>query len=91
MFGIISLFELPYQLSPSVEEPVITVRTTWRGATPYEVEREIIEEQEKTLKGIPGLVEMESNSQNGRGEVTLRFTIETNLDEALLRVSNKTR
>ena len=89
MFGVISLFELPYQLSPSVEEPVITVRTTWRGATPYEVEREIIEEQEKTLKGIPGLVEMESNSQNGRGEVTLRFTIETNLDEALLRVSNK--
>jgi HAE1 family hydrophobic/amphiphilic exporter-1 len=56
MFGIISLLKLPYQLSPSVEEPVITVSTTWRGATPYEIEREIIEEQEKALKGIPGLV-----------------------------------
>jgi HAE1 family hydrophobic/amphiphilic exporter-1 len=89
MFGVISLFKLPYQLSPSVEQPVITVRTTWRGATPYDVEREIVEEQEKTLKGIPGLVEMESNSQNGRGEVTLRFTLDTDLDEALLRVSNK--
>jgi HAE1 family hydrophobic/amphiphilic exporter-1 len=89
MFGIISLNRLPYQLSPSVEEPVITVRTTWRGATPYEIEREIIEEQEKVLKGIPGLVEMESDSQNGRGEVTLRFTLDTDLDEALLRVSNK--
>jgi HAE1 family hydrophobic/amphiphilic exporter-1 len=33
MFGIISLFKLPYQLSPSVEQPIITVRTTWRGAT----------------------------------------------------------
>jgi HAE1 family hydrophobic/amphiphilic exporter-1 len=89
MFGVISLMKLPYQLSPSVEEPVITARTTWRGATPYEIEREIIEEQEKVLKGIPGLVEMESDSQNGRGEVTLRFTLDTDLDEALLRVSNK--
>ncbi|MBW2467402.1 MAG: efflux RND transporter permease subunit, partial [Deltaproteobacteria bacterium] len=89
MFGILSLTRLPYQLSPSVEEPVITARTTWRGATPYEIEREIIEEQEKVLKGIPGLVEMESDSQNGRGEVTLSFTLDTDLDEALLRVSNK--
>ncbi|MFC1837731.1 efflux RND transporter permease subunit [Thermodesulfobacteriota bacterium] len=89
MFGMINFFKLPYQLSPSVEEPIITVTTTWRGATPYEVEREIIEEQEKTLKGIPGLVEMESNSQNNRGEVSLRFTLDTDLDEALLRVSNK--
>ncbi|MEN8232165.1 MAG: efflux RND transporter permease subunit [Thermodesulfobacteriota bacterium] len=89
MFGIISLYKLPYQLSPSVEEPIITVRTTWRGATPYEIEREIIEEQENVLKGIPGLVEMESDSRNGRGEVTLRFSLDTDLDEALLRVSNK--
>ncbi len=89
MFGIISLSKLPYQLSPSVEQPIITVRTTWRGATPYEIEREIIEEQENVLKGIPGLVEMESDSRNGRGEVTLRFSLDTELDKALLRVSNK--
>ena len=55
LFGVISLQTLPYQLSPTVVEPIITVTTTWRGATPYEMEREIIEEQEKTLKGIPGL------------------------------------
>jgi HAE1 family hydrophobic/amphiphilic exporter-1 len=60
LFGVISLQTLPYQLSPTVVEPIITVTTTWRGATPYEMEREIIEEQEKTLKGIPALTEMES-------------------------------
>ena len=49
MFGMISLERIPYQLSPSVVEPEITVTTTWRGATPYEIEREIIEEQENTL------------------------------------------
>jgi HAE1 family hydrophobic/amphiphilic exporter-1 len=89
MFGIIGLYRLPYQLSPTVTEPEITVTTSWRGATPYEIERDIIEEQEKVLKGIPNLVEMESDSLNGRGTVTLRFAIGTDVDDALLRVSNK--
>ncbi len=89
LFGVISLGRMPYQLSPTVIEPEITVTTSWAGATPYEVEREIIEEQEKVLKGIPGLVEMESASFNSRGTVTLRFNIGTDTDEALLRVSNK--
>jgi len=89
LFGIISLQTLPYQLSPTVVEPVITVTTTWRGATPYEMEREIIEEQEKTLKGIPGLTEMESEAFNGQGSISLTFKLGTNVDDALLRVSNK--
>ena len=89
LFGWIGLTSLPYQLSPTVIEPEITVTTTWSGATPYEIEREIIEEQEKVLKGIPGLLEMESTSSNSRGTVTLKFSIGTEVDGALLRVSNK--
>ena len=89
LFGLISLYRLPFQLSPTVIEPEIKVTTTWRGATPYEVEREIIEEQENTLKGLPDLEEMESESQNGMGIVTLRFKVGTNVEEVLTRVSNK--
>jgi HAE1 family hydrophobic/amphiphilic exporter-1 len=89
MFGSIALATLPYQLSPNVTEPVITVSTTWAGATPYEIERDIVEEQEKTLKGIPGLIEMESSCYNGLAELSLKFKIGTDTDNALLRVSNK--
>jgi HAE1 family hydrophobic/amphiphilic exporter-1 len=89
MFGLISLMRLPFQLSPTVIEPEIKVTTTWRGATPYEIEREIIEEQENTLKGLPNLEEMESESMNSMGTVTLRFKVGTNVEEALTRVSNK--
>jgi HAE1 family hydrophobic/amphiphilic exporter-1 len=89
LFGWIGLTSMPYQLSPAVIEPEITVTTTWPGATPYEIEREIIEEQEKVLKGIPGLFEMESASFNNQGTVTLKFSIGTDVDGALLRVSNK--
>jgi HAE1 family hydrophobic/amphiphilic exporter-1 len=89
LFGWIGLTKMPYQLSPAVVEPEITVSTLWPGATPYEIEREIIEEQEKVLKGVPGIVEMESASFNSSGTVTLKFSIGTDVDDALLRVSNK--
>lgn len=89
LFGLIGLSEMPYQLSPDVTVPEIEVRTVWPGATPYEVERDIIEEQEQVLKGIPGLTEMESTSNNSQGSVTLRFSIGTDINNAVLRVSNK--
>lgn len=89
LFGLIGLNALPVQLTPDVETPQITVNTTWSGATPYEVEKEIIEKQEETLKGLQGLTKMESASYNSFGEITLSFQIETSLDDALLRVSNK--
>ena len=89
MFGFIGFQKLPVQLTPDVETPLITVNTAWYGATPYEIEKEIIEKQEKVLKGLQGLTEMESSSYNGLGTITLSFKIGTNLDDALLRVSNK--
>lgn len=89
LFGLIGLNRLPVQLTPDVETPQITVSTTWTGATPYEIEKEVIDNQEEALKGLQGLTKMESASYNGYGEITLSFTLETDLDDALLRVSNK--
>lgn len=89
MFGAIALATLPYQLSPNVTEPIITVSTSWTGATPFEIERDVVEEQEKVLKGIPGLIEMESSCYNSLAELSLKFEIGTDIDSALLRVSNK--
>jgi HAE1 family hydrophobic/amphiphilic exporter-1 len=89
LFGLIGLSRMPYQLTPDVSEPEIAVTTVWPGATPYEIEREIIEEQEEVLKGIPRLIDLESSSFNSQGSITLRFQIGTDVDDALLRVSNK--
>jgi HAE1 family hydrophobic/amphiphilic exporter-1 len=88
-FGLIGLNKLPVQLTPDVETPKITVQTVWNGATPFEIEKEIIEKQEETLKGLQGLTKMESSSYNSFGEVTLSFELETVVEDALLRVSNK--
>lgn len=89
IFGIIGMTNLPRQLTPDVETPEITVRTIWPGATPTEVEQEIIEKQEEALKGLENLVSMESSAFNNYSEVSLTFQVGYNLDDALLRVSNK--
>lgn len=89
LFGTISLFKIPIQLTPEVVKPEITVETFWRGASPQEVEREIIERQEEQLKAIPGLVEMTSESRDSQGRVVLRFQTGIDLDSVLLQVSNR--
>jgi HAE1 family hydrophobic/amphiphilic exporter-1 len=89
MFGFIALFQIPIQLVPNVEEPKITVTTVWPGASPQEIEREIVDEQEEQLKSLEGLIKLESSSQDGFGQITLTFQVDTPLDTALLRVSNR--
>ncbi|MDE5602498.1 MAG: efflux RND transporter permease subunit, partial [Helicobacter sp.] len=89
LFGILSLKFLPYQLTPKVAYPIISIQTTWSGATPYEIEREIIQRQEQALKGIDNLVSLQSYSRNGRASIALEFSIGTNLTQAMLEVSNK--
>lgn len=55
LFGLLTItppsiapspIRVPVQLTPNLDEPVVTVSTSWEGASPEDVEREIIEPQE---------------------------------------------
>ncbi|HMR05622.1 MAG TPA: efflux RND transporter permease subunit, partial [Polyangiaceae bacterium] len=89
LFGLLSLFGLPVQLAPDITTPTITVTTVWPGASPLEVESEIVEPQERVLKRVQGLERMEVLATSNRAEVTLEFDVGTDLDQALVRVSNQ--
>lgn len=89
MFGVLALTQIPIQLIPDVRKPIIEVKTAWPGAAPAEVEREIINEQEDVLKGLTGLESIISRAETGSAIVTLEFAIGTNMDRALLLVSNR--
>ena len=89
MFGLISLFRIPIQLTPNVDMPEISVETVWRGASPLEVEREIVDMQEDELKNVDGLDTLESESTDSSAYINLMFEVGTSTEEALLRVSNK--
>ncbi|MGI9480685.1 MAG: efflux RND transporter permease subunit [Hyphomicrobiaceae bacterium] len=89
LFGLLALSRIPIQLIPDVRKPVIQVQTNWGGAAPAEVEREIVNRQEEELKGVDGLETMISRSETGRARITLEFAIGSNMDRALLLVSNR--
>ncbi len=84
MFGALALARIPVQLTPTVEEPQVTVVTIWPGASPQEIEREIVDEQEEQLKSLDGLVEMESESHDSFGQIVLTFQVGTDLDGRLI-------
>jgi len=86
LFGVISVFQLPIQLTPDISKPEIIITTGWRSAAPEEMEAEIIERQEDVLKGLQGLESLISSSKQGKGEITLRYRTGINLERALIDV-----
>src|SRR5688572_16902888 len=75
IFGIIGVTRVPVQLTPNVDQPVVSITTRWFGAQPQEIEQEILQEQEEVLKTIPGLRQMTSEAVEGQGSVRLEFSV----------------
>ena len=89
LFGALSVVDLPIQLTPDIATPTISVSTVWPGAAPVEIETEILEPQEEVLKNVQGLTRMESSASMNSGSITLEFEVDTVIEEALVRVTNK--
>ncbi len=87
LFGFIALTRMPMQLTPEVQVPTISIETLWPGASPQEVEREIVQKQEEQLKAVEGLTKLSSESSDSRGTVSLEFVIGTDMNAALLKVN----
>jgi HAE1 family hydrophobic/amphiphilic exporter-1 len=73
VFGWVSYARLPIALMPDLSYPTITVRTTWDGAAPQEVETEVSQPVEEALATLDGLVSLESHSRAGMSDVVLGF------------------
>ncbi|NND96313.1 MAG: efflux RND transporter permease subunit [Pirellulaceae bacterium] len=89
LFGLIAVLRMPMQLTPEVQTPTLTVETRWPGASPQEVEREIVQEQEEQLKSVEGISKMTSESMDSSARIQLEFLVGTNMDEALLKVNSR--
>lgn len=89
LFGIVALWRMPMALTPEVETPTISIETKWPGASPQEIEQEIVVEQEEQLKSVEGIRKMTSESSDSQAKITLEFLVGTNMDEALLKVNSR--
>ncbi|MGD9386062.1 MAG: efflux RND transporter permease subunit, partial [Thioalkalispiraceae bacterium] len=88
VLGIVAAVRIPIQMIPDLEVRTITVRTAWPGATPQDIEKEIVIEQEEYLRSIPGLQRIISSSSFGRASIELEFPFGIDLNETLIHVNN---
>jgi multidrug efflux pump subunit AcrB len=88
VLGIVAATRIPVQMIPDLDVRVIGVRTIWPGATPQDVEKEILIEQEKYLRNLPNLSRITSTAQTSSARIDLEFPLGTDMTDMMIRVNN---
>src|SRR6478609_12170213 len=82
LLGGISLTRLPVDLLPDTQVPTITVRVTYTGVGPLEMEELVTRPIEQAVSAVAGLERVDSTSSEGSANVRLNFAWGTDLSEA---------
>ncbi len=88
VLGVLAATRIPVQMIPDLEVRTVSVRTSWPGATPQDVEKEILIEQEEYLRTIPNLQRLEASASSGSASIELDFPFGTDMVDTLIRVNN---
>ncbi|WP_026903460.1 efflux RND transporter permease subunit [Pedobacter glucosidilyticus] len=89
LFGIIGFTFLGVREFPSIDPPVVSVRTNYPGANADIVESQITEPLEKSINSIDGIKNISSSSNQGSSSITIEFNLDKNLEEAANDVRDK--
>ncbi|WP_297803602.1 efflux RND transporter permease subunit [uncultured Brevundimonas sp.] len=82
VIGIAAFFMLPVRELPDVDPPVVSVSTTYAGASAEVIESRITEPIEQQIAGIQGVERITSSSRDGRSNVNIEFSLDRNIDDA---------
>jgi multidrug efflux pump len=82
LFGIIGFSYLGVREFPSVDPPVVTVRTDYVGANSDIMESQVTEVLEEAINGIAGIESISSISTDGRSTITVEFSLEIDMEAA---------
>src|SRR5947199_282941 len=74
-FGVVSFFKLPLREYPNIDAPVISIETVYKGASSSIVESRITKIIEDKISGIEGIKTIDSQSIDGRSNITIQFEI----------------
>src|SRR4051812_26766025 len=89
LFGAIGYRFLGVREYPSIDPPIITVRTGYTGANAQVVESQITEPLEKALNGIEGIRTISSASNQGNSQITVEFNLGADMESAANDVRDK--
>ncbi len=89
LVGLISYTRLAVREYPRIDEPVVSVSTTYRGASAEVVESQVTKPLEDSLAGIEGVEVMTSQSRSETSRINVRFTLKRDPDSAAADVRDK--
>lgn len=89
IFGVIGFTSLGVRDYPSVDNPIISVRTSFPGANADVIETQITEPLEAAVNGIPGIRSISSTSRDGASFINVEFNLEVDLETAANDVRDK--
>ncbi|TPE43561.1 efflux RND transporter permease subunit [Pontibacter mangrovi] len=82
VFGFIGITYLGVREYPSVDPPIVNVRTSYTGANAETIESEITEPLEESINGIAGIRTLTSTSSEGSSNITVEFNLDVDLETA---------
>ena len=82
VLGAAAFFLLPVRELPDIDPPVVSVSTSYGGASAEVIESRITEPIEQQVAGIQGVERITSSSRDGRSNVTIEFSLDRNIDDA---------
>ena len=88
VLGVLAAFRVPVQMIPDLEVRTVSIQTSWPGATPQDVEKEILIEQEEYLRTLPNMQRLESTASSGSAVIELDFPFGVDMTQTLIEVIN---
>ena len=73
IFGLVVFNDIPTDELPDVQRPVVTIQTQYQGAAANIVDTQITQKIEDRVGGTPGLVNIESTSEDGASRIEMTF------------------
>jgi multidrug efflux pump len=89
LFGIIGFNFLGVREFPSIDPPIVSVRTSYPGANSDIIESQITEPLEKAVNSIEGIKNISSSSNQGTSNINIEFNLDKELEEAANDVRDK--
>lgn len=87
--GLYSYAKLPREAAPDIQIPYIFVTTDYEGVAPEDMEKLVTVPLERKLKGLEGVEELTSQSDDGKSTIAIKFLPSVDIDDALQKVRDK--
>ncbi len=89
LVGIVSYSRLTVREYPNIDEPIVSVRTQYLGASSEIIETQVTQILEGSISGIEGIESLTSSSQPEESRITVRFRLGTDPDVAASDVRDR--